>query len=494
MMHLPTPPLAGLSPLPSPSPSCKPSFISSLSRLPTDPESSRSSWSSDSDSDWEDDNLDIDHDFDEDWWDDWPLDWDGKGLLQRLVEAESCTEHAPVSLPLFRLNVRDLLDEVEKFAGAQVTDIPVVGKGANFFGMHLVLENAQNLLARIARIDINWLTYDDKDELVNQQISDVEFESAVYRLLVQYPNIKAANLLYSRPPRYSNNIGTTPSGDVQGRALFLFHKTEGVNNVWPLDPLQRLALLDRCAEIRGALFGLDLPNNFVESWTALRLPWTNLDGIQITPTRSFTLALLTRKLEEVIPDANECPHVGPERDGVAMVGPKALAAKVSLKQLISMILPDDKEDHLGLYRLVLEHGDYGIHNMSIVEEESETLVTSLYDWESGHIIPALLSNPQLAVYVDLQLDNESQPTISRIWEGITEEAHAEQLGYAKYYYDALQRHHPQYFSILKQARDARHIWTALISFGEGVDDHELYFGRLGNWAEEALYRLRSVDI
>ncbi len=47
-----------------------------------------------------------------------------------------------------------------------------------------------------------------------------------------------------------------------------------------------------------------------------------------------------------------------------------------------------------LYRLVLDHGDFGIHNMSIATDAGgRPHITSLYDWETGCILPALLSDP-----------------------------------------------------------------------------------------------------
>ena len=83
-------------------------------------------------------------------------------------------------------------------------------------------------------------------------------------------------------------------------------------------------------------------------------------------------------MEQVI--KNEGVPIGWESDH-AFTGPIAVAAKQSLLRLIPLILPADDS----LYHFVLEHGDYGIHNMSIIPEVQT--VTSLYDWETGHIVP-----------------------------------------------------------------------------------------------------------
>ena len=96
------------------------------------------------------------------------------------------------------------------------------------------------------------------------------------------------------------------------------------------------------------------------------------------------------------------------------VGPIAVAAKQSLLRMIPHIMPADS-DQSTLYRLVLEHGDFGVHNMSItMDEKGQPLVTSLYDWETGCIVPAILSDPLMAVTVDLVTDENATPSITRL--------------------------------------------------------------------------------
>jgi hypothetical protein len=53
-----------------------------------------------------------------------------------------------------------------------------------------------------------------------------------------------------------------------------------------------------------------------------------------------------------------------ESDNVT-VGPIATAAKQSLLRLILYFMPIDS-DQAFPYHLILEHGDFGIHNMSII--------------------------------------------------------------------------------------------------------------------------------
>lgn len=107
-------------------------------------------------------------------------------------------------------------------------------------------------------------------------------------------------------------------------------------------------------------------------------------------------------------------RIGWESDN-ATVGPAAATAKTSLLRLIPHILPPDSEQG-ELYRLVLEHGDYGIHNMTITIDPNtkQPRVTSIYDWETGHITPAILSDPEMAVIVDLTTNADAKPMVTRV--------------------------------------------------------------------------------
>ena len=81
---------------------------------------------------------------------------------------------------------------------------------------------------------------------------------------------------------------------------------------------------------------------------------------------------------------NEGGMIGWESDEET-VGPRALAAKESLLRAIPYLLPPDAPE-ASLYRLVLEHGDFGIYNTTITKQESgEPLLTSLFDWETACI-------------------------------------------------------------------------------------------------------------
>jgi len=117
------------------------------------------------------------------------------------------------------------------------------------------------------------------------------------------------------------------------------------------------------------------------------------------------------------------------------VGPIAVAAKQSILRLIPHIMPVYNHQ-TSLYRFVLEHGDFGIHNMSItMNANGEPLVTSLYDWETGCIVPAILSDPLMAVWVDLVTDENAAPSFIRVPDDATSDDRAQYMTWARQYFE-----------------------------------------------------------
>lgn len=98
----------------------------------------------------------------------------------------------------------------------------------------------------------------------------------------------------------------------------------------------------------------------------------------------------------------------------------ALAAKHSLLRAIPYMMPLESTE-VFLYRLILEHNDFDIHNISIIKEvNGEPLITSLYDWETACIVSAILSDPLVAAGpVDLITDEEGKPCVTRILKNST---------------------------------------------------------------------------
>jgi hypothetical protein len=171
------------------------------------------------------------------------------------------------------------------------------------------------------------------------------------------------------------------------------------------------------------LFNFNLPLEFAAVWFRERLFEQKPKSlpIPVAPTREFCVALFMSKIEATIRKIGDM--IGWESDDVT-VSPIAAAAKQSLLRLIPHIMPTDS-DETYLYRLVFDHGDFGIHNMSItmdangMDANGQPLVTSLYDWETGCIVPAIVSDPLMAVTVDLVTDENTAPSFIRVPDDAT---------------------------------------------------------------------------
>ncbi|KJA25526.1 hypothetical protein HYPSUDRAFT_64707 [Hypholoma sublateritium FD-334 SS-4] len=416
--------------------------------------------------------------------DEWPkmqdgIDFDGKHLLT-LVRSGNSPFHGVWDVNL-------LVQEIEENLSTQVIDIPIVHKGSNNYGFHLKLWNHPDIVARLARGDVNMPDFDGFP--IEVQVPEAKFEVAVYELLHSVPDILASRLLYYRIP--VQNIGPRLDlpEDIAGRRLFVFERAEGENNVWyDLSPEGKASLLAQSAHIRASLFNFDLPLDFATVWLRERLFEQRPKSlpIPVAPTREFCVALLTSKIEATIRNIGDM--IGWEDDDNT-VGPIAVAAKQSLLRLIPHIVPTDS-DEASLYRLVLDHGDFGIHNMSItMDANGLPLVTSLYDWETGCIVPAILSDPLMAVTVDLVTNEMAAPSITRVPDDTTPVEHTQYMTWARHYFNALFSQAPNYERAIQSGKDACHIWYALQTWRG--DDPEGYFGDLGSWAEK---RMKKLDI
>ena len=184
--------------------------------------------------------------------------------------------------------------------------------------------------------------------------------------------------------------------------------------------------------MRASLFNYNLPLDFARDWILVRRfqqrPATF--PIPVAPTREFCVGFFMSKIEATIREIGDM--IGWESDN-EIVGPIAAAAKQSLLRLVPHIMPADS-GQTSLYRLVLEHGDFGIHNMSItMDANGQPLVTSLYDWETGYIVPAILSDPEMAVIVDLTTDENAAPSITRVLDDATADDRVLYMTWARQY-------------------------------------------------------------
>lgn len=180
------------------------------------------------------------------------------------------------------------------------------------------------------------------------------------------------------------------------------------------------------------LFNFNVPLDFAAAWLRERLFEQKPESlpIPVAPTREFCTALFAVKIEATIKNLGDM--IGWEDDN-NIVGPTAAAAKQSLLRLIPHIMPADSDnDQSSLYRLVLEHGDFGIHNMSITTDaDFQPLVTSLFGWETACIVPAILSDPMMAVAVDLATDENATASVTRVPDDATPDDRAQCMIWAR---------------------------------------------------------------
>src|SRR5436190_738838 len=79
---------------------------------------------------------------------------------------------------------------------------------------------------------------------------------------------------------------------------------------------------------------------------------------------------------------------------------------------------------------------FGIHNTTIAIQacSGEPLVTSLIEWDTACVWPALLSDPLVAAgSVDLIVDEDSRPLVTRLLSGATQVDLETYAGWANHY-------------------------------------------------------------
>lgn len=97
-------------------------------------------------------------------------------------------------------------------------------------GFHLKLSDRPDVVARLARGDVNMPDFDGFP--IHVQVLEVKFEVAVYELLRAEPAIMSSRLLYHRIPAQHPDPRLNLPRDISGRRLLVFERAEGENNVW----------------------------------------------------------------------------------------------------------------------------------------------------------------------------------------------------------------------------------------------------------------------
>ncbi|KAM0418891.1 hypothetical protein ACHAPT_012156 [Fusarium lateritium] len=131
--------------------------------------------------------------------------------------------------------------------------------------------------------------------------------------------------------------------------------------------------------------------------------------------------------------------------------------------------------------------------LNLITETGQTSITSVFDWETGCIVPVVLS--EIIFYIagcNLITDEDGKPSVfirselaSRPEERVKNQAHSTE------FLKAIQRQAPYLEDAIHKAKDARHLWMKLKKW-RGQDLEEL-FGELGDWAERRLEEMGSGE-
>lgn len=208
--------------------------------------------------------------------------------------------------------------------------------------------------------------------------------------------------------------------------------------------------------------------------------------VPVKPGREFCFALLSAKIDAALSRAP-----GLETDDSIMSRTRE-ATRQSLRRLLPWILPQSASPLIeaALYRFVLDHGDFGMHNMTVaMNEDNMPQVTSVYDWEGGRVVPTILSEPKMVVTVDLVVDESGLASIGRWGDGDSPDKMAAYQEWTCEYYKCLFAEVPEYLELILASLDARRIWFSLQKLESSNSISRI--SNLGVWAEKRLAQLDS---
>jgi hypothetical protein len=146
---------------------------------------------------------------------------------------------------------------------------------------------------------------------------------------------------------------------------------------------------------------------------------------------------LVSKIHAVLGEAGILSTVtGKEKNDTSLKATFA-CTRQALLELVPRILPKPRKQAAkdALYRFVLDHGDFGMHNMTVaMDNDRKPYITSVFDWEGGSVVPALLSEPKMVTTVDLIIDENGDPSIGRWGDGDSPDKMKQYRKWTKRYY------------------------------------------------------------
>lgn len=210
----------------------------------------------------------------------------------------------------------------------------------------------------------------------------------------------------------------------------------------------------------------------------------------ILPTREFWLAEISWRICHLIRNLGH--RIGWESDNDFVTAP-VLESKATILEALSYIMPPELPDN-SLYRFVLEHEDYGLHNILAEEQEDDGVprITALFDWDTACIWPALLSNPLVKLPgIEVTVDKDGNPALS-YFSNIEKVEDLEKYGnWARRYVEDLFTFSPQYKTAILAGKDIRHLWYALKDW-RGKDSVD-FFGGLAGWAKGRMEAIKKEN-
>jgi hypothetical protein len=182
--------------------------------------------------------------------------------------------------------------------------------------------------------------------------------------------------------------------------------------------VSQFIFLDQLTRIRPALFNYTPPYDFVVKYLHSSMFEFKPEHFTqtVSATRDFWIHVLKTRIEATI--KGEGDMIGWEDDEETN-GPNAWRAKRTLQEVVPHLLPEHNDGVL--YRLMLEYGDFGIHNTSVTKDDQGNPSSPfLYDWETACIVPALLADPLVAADpVNLIAYSCAEPAASQAPESAT---------------------------------------------------------------------------
>jgi hypothetical protein len=382
---------------------------------------------------------------------------------------------------------------IEDITNADVLDEGGYQYGGNqSFAWHMRVANGAEMVAQVLTGDEVAPGEEVTAEAAHFARDDKSFIHDVLGLLQSVPDLLVCDYKYHEEcAQFLYRERFSPNDEPRPR-YFGLQGRDGNDELWyTLTSPQKCLLLQRMASMRAALFKVEVPLDLAVKWLAQRLPAPQPPKInhEVTGTRNFCIELLKAMVETIIGQGGDA--VGE----ACATSPTIGEARELILEVIGRIAPQGSEaTERQLYRLVLEHGDYGIHNMDIFQEKNVALATGLHGWDKAYIVPAILADLDVQTNVKVTIDEESGMTAyTDLPEYLLPTDMVHMAPWADQYFERISQVAPEYRQqIIEDGRRLRYVWHALRDFD--LKTMEKSWEKLGRWARIELEDMEENDI